>query len=339
MVKTVAKKEIKIKDDFILSRIRIVRNISDYPFTDNMNTDNKNHLENSVINYLSSLKEKTEIYDSSEITQNQIQLFVENSFEQSDFFLKKNSKFIYFEKSKTALILNAGEHLKFVNIRNDLNLKDQFKEVNRLESKIGNNFSYSASSRYGFLTQELKNCGLGLKISVLVHLPGIFLQNVHKETFEDLLKKGYLVDKWLNEKEGIYFYVISSKLNFGVNEENLIDRFSTGLKSLMTMEKEILMNYYNNNKVELDDIIFRSCGLLKYAVKMDQGEALANISNILTGLELGKKLDIDTRNINTLVKDVLDGNISIISENENADKMMTRANLIKKSLFTGVDNA
>jgi protein arginine kinase len=331
----VVKKENKTSDDFILSRIRIVRNISNYPFTDNLNAEKRNDLENRLIDYISSLKEKTSVFDSSSVNPNQIQVFIENSFENSDFFAKKNSKMIFFDKSKTALVLNSGEHLKFVNIRNDLSLKDQFKEVTKLETKIGNNFVYAASSKYGFLTQELKNCGLGMKISVLVHLPGIFLQNRYKETFEDLLKKGYLVEKWLNEKEGIFFYIISTKMNFGVTEENLIDRFSSGLKSLLSMEKEILMNYYNNNKIELDDIIFRSYGLLKYAIKMDQNEALTNISNILTGLELGMDLKIEPKNINMLVKDVLDGNIALIAEKENVDKLVARANLIKKFLISG----
>ena len=197
---------------------------------------------------------------------------------------------------------------------------------------------YAASSRYGYLTQELKNCGLGLKISVLVHLPGIFLQDSYKDTFEDLLKKGYLVEKWLNDKEDGFYYVISSKLNFGVNEGNLIERFSSGLKSLLTMEKEILMNYYNNNKIELDDIIFRSYGLMKYAVKMDQNEALSNISNILTGLELGLKLDIDMKNINSLVKNVLNGNIALIAEKTGTDELIARADLIKKFFGSGVED-
>ena len=334
----VIKKEKTDNDSFILSRIRIVRNIADYPFTDNLNEDNKNHLENNLLKYISSLKEKTEIFDTSYISKSQVQNFIENSFENNEFFEKKNGKLVIFEKSRTALLLNANEHLKFVNLRNDLNLNDQYKEVNKLESKIGNNFMYAASSRYGYLTQELKNCGLGLKISVLVHLPGIFLQDSYKDTFEDLLKKGYLVEKWLNDKEDGFYYVISSKLNFGVNEGNLIERFSSGLKSLLTMEKEILMNYYNNNKIELDDIIFRSYGLMKYAVKMDQNEALSNISNILTGLELGLKLDIDMKNINSLVKNVLNGNIALIAEKTGTDELIARADLIKKFFGSGVED-
>ena len=68
----VIKKEKTDNDSFILSRIRIVRNIADYPFTDNLNEDNKNHLENNLLKYISSLKEKTEIFDTSYISKSQV---------------------------------------------------------------------------------------------------------------------------------------------------------------------------------------------------------------------------------------------------------------------------
>jgi len=334
-VDKIVKKEFKVNDKFITSKIRIVRNLTDFAFTDNLNQDKKNKLEDEIINLTNNFKDPHEIYEVGNLTSAQKQFFIDNSIDGLEFFDKKNAKFIYFNKSKIAIVLNSSEHLKISIKNNEVSLFDQYKELNQLERKIGSKFQYAASSKYGFLTQEIKNCGLGMKLSVLVHLPGLILQNKFKDIFEDLVKKGYSIEKWFSEKDPTFYYIISSKLNFGVNETNLIERFVSGIESLLNMEKETLIDYYNNNKDELDDIIFRSFGILKYAKKIDLNEALSNISNLLIGIDLKLNLPINLKVVNSLVIEVLDGVIMKIAEIENIDPLTARANLIKKYLNTG----
>jgi len=334
-ISNIQEKNEEVKEDFIFSNIRVVRNIKDYSFEENISQDKKVKLENEIIEYINEFKEKSSVYDTTNLTENEKKYFIDNCFEKEDFFNKKNAKFIFFNKNNIIILLNNKEHIKISITSSELSLKEKYDEISKIDNKIGKKFHYSVSPKYGFLTQEIKNCGLAMKISVLIHLPGLFLQGEENETFKDLEKKGYTVSKWITASNSGYFYVISSRLNFGVSEDKLIERFILGIKSLQDIDKNILIDYYNNNKANLDDIIFRSFGLLKFAQKMDQNEALTHISNLMIGIEMGLDLAISKDTLNNLVKEVLDGNIMVMAEKEKSALNVCRANFIKKYLSNG----
>ncbi|OHD11327.1 MAG: hypothetical protein A2086_05755 [Spirochaetes bacterium GWD1_27_9] len=314
------------------SKVRIVRNIKDLPFVDNLNFSEKREIEEMVINFAKKFNVK--VYEINSLTENQKRFFIEKSIEKKDFFYKKEGKFIYFPDDDVYLLINSKEHLKFVNISYEGNLKSQYEAISKIENLLSTNFKFAANQKFGYLTQEIKNCGLGLKFSFLVHTPGLIFQKKTKETFEDLATKGYYIEKYLSSEES-YYYIISSNLNFGVSEENLIDRFIEGVNYILDVENKNLFNYYNNYKDFIDDIIFRSYGILKYSKKITENEALIHISNLLIGFQLNLPLESFPDNINKLISEVREGNIRINAEKENIDSEVLRSNIVKKYLFTG----
>ena len=147
-----------------------------------------------------------------------------------------------------------------------------------------------------------------MRVCVLAHLSGIKLLKKEKEVFRMYPERGYLIEPYYliedidqeSEIKNTDYYIISSRLNFGVSEKNLISRFTQGIENLLNLNKKYLLEYYQKNKKELVDTIFRSYGILKYATKISYREALEHISNIRVGLIIGENIPVTNTILNKI---------------------------------------
>jgi protein arginine kinase len=133
--------------------------------------------------------------------------------------------FIVIKDKDISIVLNAEEHLLIRIIKQGMLNQEDYKRFEEFEKILSDKFIFSASSRYGYLTANVKNSGLGLKLTVLVHLKGIAQSNKIDETIKLFSERGYGIiplsfDK--EHKETEYFKVIT-RLTFGVSELELLD--------------------------------------------------------------------------------------------------------------------
>lgn len=327
---------IKIENNEILftifNRVIVYRNIENYPFCKNLDNDKRKRLEEEIINYTLDNIKDVKVFHTNLLKSYEKTFFIEKNIDTRSFFEGKNNKFLYLPNEDLYIILNSDNHLKFV-ISSDISLKEQYKTISTIENLFNQRFKFYFSSKYGFLTQNVKNCGLGLKLSVLLHIPGIVINNKDNSIFKDLSKKGYYLRLWKKLKENNFYYLVTSKLSFGLSEEKLIDRFNIGIMKLMEMEKKYFLDYYNNNKENIDDIIHKSYGILKYSKKIGYEDTLYLLSNLFFGIQSDFNLSIKKENINRIITKINDGYIAINNnfDEENLEKI--RAEMIKNNLF------
>ncbi|HOV13160.1 MAG TPA: hypothetical protein PK771_02655 [Spirochaetota bacterium] len=327
---------IKIENDkidySIYNRVTLYRNIENYPFCKILDNDKRKRLEEEVINFaLDSFKE-TKIIHSKTMDFYEKNLLIEKGIATKSFLDATNSKIINFPKEDLYILLNNNNHLQFV-ISNENSLKSQYKIVSNTEDIFSKKFKFYFSHKYGFLTQNIKNAGLGLKLSILVHIPGLIFNNKDNVLFKDLGKKGYYLRLWKNLKENNFYYIITSRLNYGLSEEKLIERFNTGIEKLIEMDKRYFNDYYLNHKENIDDIIHKSFGILKYSKKIGYEDSLYLISNLLFASSVNLNLDIKNDNLKSVINRLNDGYIKINYKKNEEDIEKERANIVKDNLF------
>ena len=179
-----------------------------------------------------------------------------------DFYNKNNGKFIYLFNNNLSILLNDKDHLNIFIVRPDFKLKTSYNILEEVEDKLSKQFDFSASNKYGFLTSNIKNSGIAMKINVIVHLYGLVVSEKIKETIKTFFERGYIIKPWyyLKEEENHSYYNVSTKLTYGVSEKNLINRFVSGIENLIISNREELQEYYNKNKDKVVDTVFRSFG-------------------------------------------------------------------------------
>ncbi len=323
----------------VYSKINLKRNLESYSFVDSLSEEIKNKLEKEVIECINTWGENISLCDLKILNDNEKKIYLEENLINEDFYTKKNGKFIVFNNNNLSLLLNNNDHININIIRNELSLESAYNLIYKVEKKLSRYFSFAASVKYGYLTSYVKDCGLGMKVYVLAHLYGIRLLKKRKEVFKKYSERGYSIEPYYlfnddkeTKKRNTDYYIISSKLNFGVSEKNLITRFTQGIESLLNLNKKYLLDYYNKKKDELVDIIFRSYGILKHATRIDYIESLEHLSNIRIGLILGENIPVTNKMLNKIFIQIREGYVTKNSKVFGVDKMTARANIIKKNL-------
>lgn len=329
---------IKLNENFspfiVNSRMRLIRNIKDFPFVNKMNDEEKKNFENTIIEYIMYKFPDSKVYNLKGLKDFEREFFLNKGYISRKFFNYKEGYFILIDDN-ISIMFNCEDHIVIRMVQNYMFTYDTYEKLEKIENVIGEKFAFASSSKYGYLTSNITNCGLGLMLSVLVHLKGLVLSHKMQEITQIYHERGYAILPWYyktDEKETEYFKVMS-KLNFGMSEKELIERFIMGIEKLIEMnvlelEKKIDLK----EREDIQDEIYRSFGILQYARDIEYLEAFQHLTNLRVGLELKIDLPISSTILNNLFVDIQDGNVKKIANEINMSENRTRAIIIKEHL-------
>jgi len=82
-------------------------------------------------------------------------------------------------------LINTEDHLilNFVDEKN--HLEEAWHTLLSLENELSKEIEFAFSQKFGFLTSDLKKCGTGLEVSLILHLPAL----IHTDALEQQLEK------------------------------------------------------------------------------------------------------------------------------------------------------
>lgn len=292
------------------SKIRINRNIKNFKFPARISKKDSDIIVDKVWDIVLPMGyEKKYIKDFSDIKK--LELFEEEII--TDDLLKNiNKSAVFLKEGSPSILVNEIDHIVIQDERDTLDLDESYKLCKGIEEILSTNVDYSFNDDFGFLTSEIMSCGMGLVPSVTVHIPGISYFGV-ESLVERLNKLGYEI-KGLYLKNGKVvgnLYKIYPSRSIGLSEESLIEKLKNILLEVMSMEKEKRKKIYFSDLVELEDIVNRSYGILKYAKRMQEEEMIFHLSNICLGVELSViKANVDF-DIMESIKNLRSGHIQI----------------------------
>lgn len=334
-------KDKKINNSIISSFIKITRNIDKYPFVKFLTKEQRKALEDDFINSVKKyIEDDIQVINLKNISDVQKKIFYEKGIINEN-STNKNTTLIRLPKNDIFIHLNDENHINIITSKSSLSFEDEYKKIENIENILSKDFTYLASTKYGFLTSKIKNCGLGLKISALVYLPGLFLNKKISKTIKLYSERGYYIKPWIydnNENIQLGYYEVTSKINFGISEKELINGLNSGIETLVDKDKEALIEYFEYNKNKLIDKIYRSYGILKHAISIDYNEALEHITNIRIGLILDMAIDTSVEKINEIFIKIKEGFVKEFAEKNNISTELARAEIIKTHLEQGRKN-
>lgn len=317
----------------ISSQIKLVRNISDIPFTENLSRDKKNKLETELKEIIK--KFHPNLNSLKQINESRSNFLLDNNIINKNYF--ESSSDVYIHKN-FSIYLNADNHITIESKSDNLNLEQIYQNILKLETEIEQEIPFAVSPRYGFISPNIHQCGLGLQLSALIHLPGHGLTGQIDELKNDLIEKGYILEEYKKDDTNLYIYTISSRINYGISENELIKEFNLGINSIIKLDVDFLKDIYNK-KPEIDDLIYRSYGLLLYAKRIGLSEALFHFSNIRMGIALGFNLEIDMNILNIMQNSILRKNFKILAEKSGQNEDQLRGSYIQKHLYKKIKGA
>lgn len=342
----IMKPHVELKEMFINLRLMQVRNYEKYPFVSAMSEECRKEFEEDFINYITRKKRNLIVSNIDSLNkEKRLQLYSRGLWlkELND---EKDITFIYSYANDIAIILNYKNHVTILASTPQPFFKNVYKKLVELEKKISEYARVSVNEHYGYISPQLKDCGLGFKITALMHIVWVrnfkFFATENKEiatTFEkvqdDLFNRGYLLEKsYFDKVDCDDFCEISSRFNYGVTEQELMERFVEGLKSFLELEQDAVRLSMSEVPEVMEDVVYRSLGILKYARLLSLDEVVRHCANLRMGIKMKFPIPLSLDMLNELQQAIF----NFYLPDENKDIPAKRAELVR-SLLKGDNNA
>lgn len=328
------------KDNFVLSsRIRFARNIEMYPFPHKLNDEKGKEIVDMIESAVYTLDDAKENFKSIHLWESSPEInrtYIEKNL-ISENLMNNNTKsaFIMNSDETVSIMINEEDHIRLQCIAAGLNLDECFEYAEKIDNILEDKLSYAFDEKLGYLTACPTNLGTGMRASVMLHLPGLTMNNEMSGVLNALTQVGMTIRGPFGEGSKIRnnIYQISNQVTLGLSEQDIINNLKAVVSQIITQEKLSKQNIMNNYRYELEDKIYRALGLLRSAVILSTSESMELLSNVRMGVEMGILKDVDIKTLNRLLVEVqpamveskFEGNLSQKDRNYNRAKIVREA--------------
>ena len=296
-------------DVVVSSRIRLARNLSKYPFSPKLSKSQSKEM-------IKELESELSFPISSERPLHWIQVntlsdidkvaLVERHLISETLAAKEDATAAMISDDEVvSIMLNEEDHIRIQTMSGGMNLEKAFSIADAIDDEINKKFAYAYHERLGYLTTFPTNVGTGLRVSYMLHLPGIARTKKLASISSDIGRFGVTIRGMSNDKEnGIgNLYQIYNQKTLGRDEKELIQELGTIANQIIKQERRVRNKMMQDNKNLLEDTLRRSYGLLKYFKSLEIEEGMNLLSNVQLGITTGIiHLDADENfNIYSLV--------------------------------------
>ncbi|HOK95568.1 MAG TPA: protein arginine kinase [Anaerohalosphaeraceae bacterium] len=295
-----------VSEVVISSRIRLARNIAGYEFLPCLSPARQRQLEDRLREILLSidLGKKVFFIDIDQASDVERTLLTERYLISRRHALGKGPRGVVIAEDEafTAMI-HEEDHLRIQVFAAGLQLNACWDRINRIDDAIEQKIDYAFDPRLGYLTACPTNLGTGIRVSVMLHLPGLKMTGQMEKFITaardcDMAVRGLFGEG--TEATGDFFQ-LSNQVTLGISEKQVVEDFTTHIvPRIIAYETQCRQALLEQRPQLLDDKIYRALGVLRSACLISSQEALFLLSNVRLGVNLGRIKNIDIATINEL---------------------------------------
>lgn len=289
------------QNDIVIStRIRLARNLTDYPFPSRL--DNKSKiLVNEKIRDALDGKEKLTYTEMKTLTRSQLVSLAERHLISPEFASDSDGRALMLSDNEDiSIMLCEEDHIRLQVMKSGLALNECYEEADRIDSEINEKLSFAFDERLGYLTQCPTNLGTGMRASVMLHLPALTACGQIGTIAATVSKLGLTIRGAYGEGTIAMgdLYQLSNQVSLGISEKAAIENLKTITLQLAAQERNARAEAIKN--IETEDGVFRAYGTLKSARILSTKEFMSLISKVRFGAVAGM-LKTDLKTINELM--------------------------------------
>lgn len=188
-----------------------------------------------------------------------------------------------------SIMVNEEDHLRLQTILPGLALQAAWRLADEIDDLLEAHLDYAFDERRGYLTACPTNVGTGMRASVMLHLPGLLLVDQARKVLSALGHLGFSVRGLYGEGSESHggIFQISNQVTLGKTEEETINTMLSACRQVIDHERGARQALLRDAKVQLEDRIWRSYGILASCRLLSSEEALRLLSDLKLGLDLG----------------------------------------------------
>ena len=326
-------------DIVISSRIRLARNLADYPFISRATRQDRTQIEHVLRERILSIEASGDLLylNVEELEGVDRQFLVERQLISREHAESQGARAVAIDGcEKFSLMINEEDHLRMQVMQSGLNLQSVWEQVNRLDDLIEEKVTFAFHERLGYLTACPTNVGTGMRVSVMLHLPALVITRQIDKVFRSLQKISLAVRGLYGEGSQAMgdFYQISNQITLGRSEEDLIKQVSDIVPVIINYERQARDYLIRESHENLHDRVSRAYGILRTAQTISSEETMHLLSSVRMGVNLGLIEDLEIPTINELFIRTQPAHLQKLSgvELDTADRNIERARYLRRHL-------
>jgi protein arginine kinase len=318
--------------DIVLStRVRLARNIKGIPYPNKMTEQQAQKVIDTVSEALSLISLKFTRTDMTGTDKNLLAQLIEERYISPNMAKSTIPSAVFISEDESiSIMVNEEDHIRLQSIVPGFETKKAYEALLRLDDYLADRLDYAVSEKYGHLTTCLTNAGTGMRVSCMMHLPGVVECGISDKLFATIGKLGLTVRGMYGEgtKSAGNIYQISNQITLGRSESELIDNLDRTVQQIIEKEYMLREKLVEKKGIILEDCIMRSYGLLKNARVMQTKELMTLLSNLRIGIANGMIKDKTSADVNTLMVETT----SPFLKGTHLEKDAERAKIIREKL-------
>lgn len=280
------------ESDIVMStRIRLARNLADFPFASRASENDRAEIERILRERLlaSELAADCACVDVAKLPALDRQFLVERQLISRELADGSGARSVVFDgHEQFSLMINEEDHLRLQVMHSGLDLEGTWEQINSLDDQIESQVRYAFNDRLGYLTACPTNVGTGMRVSVLVHLPALVMTRQIEKVFRSLQKINLAVRGLYGEGSQAMgdFYQISNQITLGRRETELVKQVGDVLPVILEYERQARQVLIRENHEHLHDRVSRAYGILRTAQTISSEETMHLLSSVRMGVNL-----------------------------------------------------
>ncbi len=326
-------------DIVISSRIRLARNLAEFPFIRKCTEQDRAQIERTLRELIQSISEwsSSTYIDVSQLDEVDRQFLVERQLISREHAEGQGARAVSVDpQEKFSLMVNEEDHLRIQVMKSGLDLSAAWEQINAIDDIIESRLTYAYSERWGYLTACPTNVGTGMRVSVMLHLPALVITRQIEKVFRSLQKISLAVRGLYGEGSQAMgdFYQISNQITLGRSEEDLIKQVSDVVPVLIDYERRAREFLVRESQKDLHDRVSRAYGILCTAQTISSEETMHLLSSVRMGINLGLIEDLAIPTVNKLFIHTQPAHLQKLRgiELDTADRNIERAHYLQRHL-------
>jgi protein arginine kinase len=289
----------------VSSRIRLARNLAQFPFLTRADDSTKSDLEELLQSKVPNLSAGPQLYyfNVRDLSQLDRQFLIERQLISKELAEGHGARGVAFDKGQSvSIMINEEDHLRMQVVRSGFSLDECWQDIDQLDDALEESVTYAFSEEFGYLTACPTNVGTGIRVSVMLHLPALHMTKEIQKVLGALQKISLAVRGLYGEGSSAsgQFFQISNQITLGQSETQIIEKLQEVVPNIISYERRVREALLKDNRAKLHDQISRATGILQKAQTISSEETMDLLSSVRLGVSLGMIDDLDLLTVNEL---------------------------------------
>ena len=273
------------------SRVRLARNLKDAAFPGWAKKPERIRVLDLIRPAVESLPEMKDAFSEAmdNLSALDKQILVERHLISREHAAKSSGSGLVLNRDETfCVMINEEDHLRMQALRPGLQLRQAWSAIDHLDSELEKKLDYAFNNDLGYMTACPTNLGTGIRVSAMLHLPGLVLGEQINPIVQSVNKLGLAVRGLYGEGTEALgnVFQVSNQMTLGENEITIVERLDKVLSQIIEHEENARQTLLEKQPKVVYNHIGRAYGILANAHSISSKETMNLLSLMRLGVEM-----------------------------------------------------